>query len=236
MSTSTTTPKTYTLTDISNTLFNYENNAAIIVQQQQNLLNLLQGESNYLTEKQTAIQNIQTMNGRTVSFNQNFSNRFLDYIQMVVVLAIGLGILMVIITLNKMDTISNTLATILSIAVVSIFIIIMFNFYVKIISRDNMDYNKMKTTPPPDSVFRDPNLMNSKNILTQVCIGENCCTDGTSYDKKNQVCVGKTKSETFVPDKNNNISAADITKFVNTHVNKATEPFSSFIGPSYTTF
>jgi hypothetical protein len=222
-------PTVQDLVDVSNTLFTYQKNAASIVEEQGQLLNLLDQENQYLMEKQSAISNEQSKNGRTVSFNQNFSNRFIDYIKMVVILAVGLGILMIIITLQRMNTISNTLATILSIASVSICIIILFTFYVKLISRDNMDYNKIKTTPPPDSIFGTSGSSDSTNGLNTVCVGQACCTPTMFYNTDLNMCEMITKNT-----HQEHFSNQEIQDTISKLVPKKTEPFSTFVGPSYT--
>ena len=151
------TPSLDPLKDASLNILHFENNAAATLQQQGELLQLLQSESSYLNEKQQIVKDAETASDRLIGFNQNFSKRYVEYIKMIVVMVIGLGMMIFMIVLTKMNILSNTMGTILSIVCVSISAIIVAKMYFVIQNRDHMNYDRVLTTAPPDSTFNKAN-------------------------------------------------------------------------------
>jgi hypothetical protein len=194
-STGSSVPTALNLADLSNVLLHFQDNARVTVQQQDALKTELDKETQILQQKQTDLSNRQSTNARLVAFNQSFSKRYVDYVRMIVSIAIGLAILMVIISLTRMGIIGDTVATLLGIVVMAVAGVFCFQIYTRMLSRDNMDYDKIQTTPPPDSAFAAGALLTQvggANGNAGLCIGSQCCDDRTAvWNVDKGACVKK---------------------------------------------
>lgn len=192
-------PSSQMLWDLSWNLHNFENAAAQTVEQQQGVATVLGQEMSYLQGRQKLIQDSETTTERTVAFNQNFSKRFVEYIKMVVILVVGLGMMVFIVVLTKMEALSSTWGTILSILVVGGCAIWAYSIYIKMLARDNMNYDRIHTDPPPESAFNSGmGAGGGKGVgAAAVCIGEQCCKADTTWNLDTNACIAKPTTTTI---------------------------------------
>lgn len=229
------TPSLDPLKDASLNILHFENNAAATLQQQGKLLQLLQSESSYLNEKQQIVKDAETASDRLIGFNQNFSKRYVEYIKMIVVMVIGLGMMIFMIVLTKMNILSNTMGTILSMVFVSISAIIVAKMYFVIQNRDHMNYDRVLTTAPPDSTFNKANSViatTSGSGINGVCFGAQCCDlTGTIWNMDTNTCIKKEGFTSSQPDPSTplfstNGDAPSVRDNISTWINASNDKYS----------
>lgn len=242
------------LNNVSNSLSKYQNETKSVYEEQSRLMSALADENNHLQQQKHRIDEVNSTDNRLVLFNQSFNKRFMDYIKMMVLSAISLGIIIILVTLNRMEIISSSIATILSIAVISISIIILFNmYYTQIRRRDNMNYDRIATIAPPDKLFAGSHVTDtSLNLSTGLCIGSQCCDNTTTiWNVDTSTCVKLPANEGFTATSSTfanefssiastyQKSASDISQNQTQQLHKLNnnqgniQPFESFSGSSY---
>lgn len=197
-----------TADQINNALNQYTNNLALVSENQSTLQQMVNTEAQFFQNQQQDIQNQKMSMNRVVSFNQSFTKKYNEYIRIITTIFITLGIIYgLFILYDKYPEMQNYI--LIAMIIIGAFASIrVMNIFISIQMRDNMDFDKVSTSPPPSTVATDISgqiATNAKNgnILGALdlgaCVGSQCCqhadgNKGTKWSPSLQACV----SETFV--------------------------------------
>ena len=173
---------------MSNNNYNIYNELTSIM----DISGIVQQERIRLDQKSAGIKSAIDSQNRMIFLNQSYANRMKEYSYMVMIIA--LTIICVVFTLVFKNFIPTFLVNILLIIFVSVGVIWSVRIYMGIISRDNVDFDKIYSLSPDlsgNAVVVDHTFSaNGFSIGLGIdCIGSDCCADGLVYDPNLLQCI-----------------------------------------------
>jgi hypothetical protein len=158
---------------------------------------IIENEKYYLEQKEKILDDANFTRDRIIHFNEDLRKRYEDFNYIILTFVIAFSIIFFFILLNNYFPFIP-IVPIASIAL-SIAIIVSFFKYYNISSRWNMDYDVYNYSSPTinktegTSTTEETTIHNSNKIVNSVmdsvCIGKDCCSDGTVWDASNNICV-----------------------------------------------
>jgi hypothetical protein len=147
---------------------------------QDNMLNIVDTEQKRLKDKKDSIDNAVENQKRVIYFNDNSRKVYSAYLNILITLAIILGAIFIIkILYSRFSTyIPEFVFNFTMVAIISLGLIIIYNLYIGIRSRDNYNFDELKLTAPqfaPSST--SPGGFEFGTLVG--CIGSQCCTPAT---------------------------------------------------------
>lgn len=167
------------------------------VTKQTNIKGIIETEKSRLSAKQNTIDQAVENQQRIIYFNDNSRKIALGYLNILITIAITLGMVFLIrVLFFHFTTLPNMLFNVLIVFIVSIGIIVSFNFYRGIIGRNPYDFDelKLKTTHMDLSKSGSDGTMGGIGSMTG-CVGSQCCsppTDeapGTKWNENQGKCI-----------------------------------------------
>ena len=184
-------------TQITNLQSSVANSSEPILTHQNDISNILNKETIRLNTKKDTIDNALTTQKRMIQMNNSDGKKNAEYIKMIVGGVFVLAIIIILIFLTRIFPFINGIAVLISVLLISGFIIFCVHKYYVISSRDKMDFDKLyvaqpnTSTPEQKAATLAANQANG-NLLGSLdiggCIGSSCCDVGTVWDISGQVC------------------------------------------------
>ena len=172
-----------------------------IYTRQQEMDAIVNGENDRLRIKGSSIDQAKQGQDRLIALNQNYSKRFSQYIQIIVIWAFVFVIFLAISMGNRnfgfLPTGAMEVITIILIGGALIYSVSVYN---TILQRSNMNYDEI-SIPPPRTALTAPELAKqtadnqaSGNLLGDMgaCIGSSCCPTAHPWDPYTQLCSAFT--------------------------------------------
>jgi hypothetical protein len=178
------------LTDLNSTQTNALSN-------QNDIKNIIEKEASRLQSKKEQIDQAAKNQQRLIYFNDNSRKVYAAYLKIMVVAVITLAIVWVIRVINFHfgESIPDFVTNILFISTISIGLIIIYNYYVAIRSRDPYNFDELKFDPPAPLATPSPeDLVASNYEGSSTCVGQKCCSSSTNWDPVQSKCVTTTVS------------------------------------------
>ena len=180
---------------------------------QNDVQNLLSYETGRLKNKKKAIDDAMKAQGRIIFFNDNSRKWYAAYLKIILILVVILAIIFALKLLsdNFSTIIPLWILQIAFILTITIGIIVIFGVYAENARHSRYNYDELnmtspdvEITDPSDSTNATPSPFNMG--LPGVCMGEACCTEGTTiWDDTTQKCIPIKQPFTTM----NNISPTD---------------------------
>jgi uncharacterized integral membrane protein len=151
------------------------------------------------TKKRKVDSAIQGQN-RMIELNNSYREKTAYYIRTMIIIVIIL-IIYIIINLSKQrfDFIPEFVFDILQFILGIIAVYIIYSSFVNVMSRDNMDFSKLNFEPPkmpstPEEIKKQQqNSLQQGDLLGSIstagCVGDKCCSNGTTWNPGNSVCI-----------------------------------------------
>jgi len=185
------------LVDLQSAYENSSSSASDLVLNQDDIYNILQTENVRLENEEKNVNAAITGQKRMMQINNSYGARYTEWNKIFIVIVITCIIAILIHYENKVfGIIPEALRTIISIITIGVSIFIVVLLLLKIASRDNMDFDKLKNPPPPDTSSSDDSGATTDEDGDQdltdtavACSGAQCCSDGMTYDSAQNVCV-----------------------------------------------
>lgn len=157
----------------------------------------VQAEQTLLDKQKNLVNDAALAKSRQVALNESVRKRTQDYSYMMMIVCVFLGVLVLLAFLKPyMTFIPSILFDLLIIAVVAATVIYVIIALQSIYARDNIDYDTLNLPSPvinpQDSaaVAKAAEEGKLSDIAeSQVCAGEECCAEGTTYDSEQKKCV-----------------------------------------------
>jgi hypothetical protein len=167
------------------------------ISKQKDLMNIVDYEQDRLQEKEDSINHAAENQKRIIYFNDNNRKVSSAYLNIVITITVVLAIIYIVRVIHNIygSFIPDSVFEILVIMAVSIGLIIIYNLYIGIISRDNYNFDELKLNAP---IIGVPNSTSSGSLGfggLVGCIGSQCCTPstedtpGTIWDTGKGRCV-----------------------------------------------
>jgi hypothetical protein len=180
-----------------NILHSHENTSRLLENQKQ-VFDILNDEQKRLLKKKDNIDNVLDGQKRILSFNENYRLRIADYTTLMLIIIACIITIFCIYRISKRFPAVQSIFELLMIVVIFFFIHRLYFKYLDILSRDNVNYNELKFTPPltmsPDEIKQQQtenaktgNLLGTINL--GLCLGSYCCSKGTTWDIATGTCI-----------------------------------------------
>jgi len=154
-----------------------------------------------IDQKNMGIKNSLDSQNRLIFLNQSYASRMKEYSFLIMIIA--LTIVFIVFILIFKNFLPSTLVNIMVLIVGAIGGIWALAIYIGIRNRDNVDFDKVYSTPPADidnsgNVYL--NSMNNKSYydnlmqVNVVCAGNSCCGSGTVYNYDKGQCLPSSVS------------------------------------------
>lgn len=181
-----------------------KNDGSNIVNQQKDMEKIVDDESKRLDDKRKSVEMASISQNRLILLNQNFDQKFYEYLKVLIGTLFGLAIIAICIIL-KLPSILNTL---ISIIIISSLIIFWLYTYIKIQGRDNINFdeinqNYLQNVGSTTMGIITPNTISSGGVISNLnlCVGSDCCSSETLWNATTYKCdmkeIHKDVKETF---------------------------------------
>ena len=216
------------LTALKDVMTNDSMNA--IYTRQQEMDAIVNGENARLRTKGSSIDQAKQGQDRLIALNQNYSKRFSQYIQIIVIWAFVFVIFLAISMGNRnFGFLPAGAMEVITIILIGGALIYSISVYTTILQRSNMNYDEI-SIPPPRTALTAAEIAKqtadnqaSGNLLGQLdlgaCIGSSCCASGTHWNTTTQQCASGELVSAFTT-----MSQAYIIKPFNSLATKPFEP------------
>lgn len=171
------------LFDTYNSLVDLQGVQTNALSKQNDVLDIVSAESERLNSKKAVIDQASLNQKRIIFFNDNSRKIYAAYIKIIVTLAITLAIVYILRVLYFNSLIPESVLTLSIIITLSVGLIIMYNYYAAIRSRDPYNFDELKLDPPSTPNPNATVAVNDANLLfggMAGCIGSQCCTPATN--------------------------------------------------------
>jgi len=173
---------------------------------QNEVKNIVDSEAHRLENKKTQIDQAVENQKHIIFANDNTRKIQGAYLKIIITLVITLGIIWVIRVVNRYfgKFIPEFITNFMYIITISIGCIIIFNYYLAIISRDPSNFDELKLDPPSPlaTPTADPyaKYLNKNLLAYNICFGEKCCSNpDTVWNEEKGVCTKKDISTDIIP-------------------------------------
>lgn len=181
------------------------------VTKQTDIKKMIDTESSRLSAKQNTIDQAIQNQQRIIYFNDNSRKIALGYLNVLITIAITLGMVFLVrVLFFHFTKLPNMLFNVLIVAIVSIGILVSFSFYKGILNRNPYNFDELNLKVPHMDLRKSGADGNGVNVGSiNGCVGSQCCTPatdeapGTKWSENQSKCI-------FAP-AGSNISVIDTT-------------------------
>jgi hypothetical protein len=188
------------LNSLYNKILDSNSSAEGILERQEKMKAIVQAESQRLNKKKDDIESAILGKKRAVDLNESYRLRYEQYMKIIIVIIITMVLFIGITFLSKrFPAIPSFVYELVSIAVISVGIFVVYYMTIDMLSRNRTYYNKLNLSGPNADVGNAivQGSSNSINDLIsgtnmKMCIGSSCCDKGSHWDAGNAICIGNT--------------------------------------------
>ena len=165
---------------------------------QNDIKNIIDTEAGRLQSKQLQIDQAAENQKRLIYFNDNSRKIYAAYLKIIVTAVITLAIVWVIRVINFHfgEFIPVIIINILLVVTITTGLIIIYNYYVAIKSRDPYNFDELNLSPPAPLATPSPSPLPGSSSISgggNICQGSNCCSSpSTIWDAANNKCIVPT--------------------------------------------
>lgn len=160
---------------------------------QSDVLNIMNEENARLQAKQEQIDTARDGQKRLIMLNDSYRKRYTHYLNMMVVIVIGLAIVFALAVIQRITGfIPSGIMYILYIAIISGTLIYAGLIWTDLPNHQLIDYDVLQIKGPANPPTKNPitrqeggNLTNPVNI----CANQSCCSDGTLWSEEKGQCI-----------------------------------------------
>jgi hypothetical protein len=179
------------------------------VNYQHDMIKIVDAEKERLLLKKQQVDSELDSKKRGIMMNESYRERFQQYTRMVIVIIFTLAIFIALIFIGSTFTfIPDYVITVLSLIVLIGGIFYAYFILVDVNARDKINYSELDLNGPyilsPEEIKKKSEnnakqgiLFDSMNLGT--CVGENCCSDGLTWDQEKQQCVSMSAASCPAP-------------------------------------
>ncbi len=178
---------------------NLSSSVNILGQQKQTIF-IVENELNEAKKRLRAIEEQKNNNLRLVEINTYYGQRYGDHASMMKWIVIVCIPVIVLALLHKFNILPDSIYSALLVIVLVLSLILLFWKFVYLVSHDNMNYQEynwtINTGNYPEIDTSAPNgLSNPWEVkLGLGCIGQACCSSGTTYDSTVNQCIANSST------------------------------------------
>lgn len=190
-----------TLSGVNNFFENALSSSIGTLREQSVAIGIVENELNQAKKRLEALEQEKNNKIRLVEINDYYGDRYSEHSKLMKIIIFTLVPVIILAVLNNKEILPNIIYYVLLIIVCLIGGYFFWTTYFSIISRDNMNYQEYDwgfdpatATTGTTTQASDPWLSNG-NLGT--CIGQECCSNGQTWDASINQCVGSSTIESF---------------------------------------
>jgi len=190
-----------TLSGVNNFFENALSSSIGTLREQSVAIGIVENELNQAKKRLEALEQEKNNKIRLVEINDYYGDRYSEHSKLMKIIIFTLVPVIILAVLNNKEILPNVIYYVLLIIVCLIGGYFFWTTYFSIISRDNMNYQEYDwgfdpatATTGTTTQASDPWLSNG-NLGT--CIGQECCSNGQTWDASINQCVGSSTIESF---------------------------------------
>ena len=190
-----------TLSGVNNFFENALSSSIGTLREQSVAIGIVENELNQAKKRLEALEQEKNNKIRLVEINDYYGDRYSEHSKLMKIIIYTLVPVIILAVLNNKEILPNVIYYVLLIIVCLIGGYFFWTTYFSIISRDNMNYQEYDwgfdpatATTGTTTQASDPWLSNG-NLGT--CIGQECCSNGQTWDASINQCVGSSTVESF---------------------------------------
>ena len=179
------------------------------IEVQAQIADIVNKENERVDLKKSKIDSELQTQDRLITLNNSYRQKYNDYNNLYIIfilfLVISCGIMLI---KRYFPFIPSSVFDIAFIIIIPLFCILLLYKYLDISKHDNIYYDEIKRENPTiltaeqeleRKVSEEQKKLNSGSLLASYsgCIGAKCCSDGTTWDSGNSVCVAKDEFTTL---------------------------------------
>ena len=147
---------------------------------QTNIMDMVKSENQRLLNKKNTIDQAVENQKRIIYFNDNSRKVSSAWLRIIITITIALGALFLIRVISHTGFLPDMLFNVLAVAIISICILVVFNYYKAIRARDNYNFDEIRLNPPKMSDPNKDSTPSSSISPMSTCIGSQCCIIATT--------------------------------------------------------
>jgi hypothetical protein len=149
---------------------------------QTSIMDMVQSENQRLKDKKNTIDQAVENQKRIIYFNDNSRKVSSAWLRIIITITVALGALFLIRVMSHHGYLPDMMFNVLVIAIISISILVVFNYYKGIRARDKYNFDELRLKSPH---MADPNgtsTPSSSIAPPATCIGSQCCIPASDED------------------------------------------------------
>jgi hypothetical protein len=185
-----------TLSGVNSFFHNALSSSVGTLEDQTAAINIVENELNKSKKKLEALEAEKNNKIRLVEINNYYSDKYAEHSELMKIIVLTLLPIIILAFLNNKGILPNAIYLILLIIIGVIGAYFFWTKYASIVMRDNMNYqeynwyfNPTSTSTSSATVTSDPWTIPS---MPGTCIGQNCCSEGLTWDSSLNQCVGSS--------------------------------------------
>jgi hypothetical protein len=195
-----------TLSGVNSFFQNALSSSVGTLQEQTTAIHIVENELNQSKRRLEALEAERNNKIRLVEINNYYSDKYVEHSQLMKIIIFTLVPITLLAILNNKGFLPNSIYYTLIVIISLIGAFFFWRRYASIILRDNMNYQEyswpMNASALPKATSTTTSSDPWKSNISSTCIGENCCSEGLSWDSTIGQCIAAindaTTTETFV--------------------------------------
>jgi len=189
---------------LNNLNSNYKNsltNSRNVLSEQSVAIDIVETELNRSKRRLEVLEEEKNNKIRLIEINTYYGQSYDEHANMMKMIIYILIPIIALSGLFKFGYIPSSVYGILTVIVLIVGIVLLWKTYSKIYMHDKLNYPEYAWTfdpslaPAPDSTS---GVADPWPTLVRTCIGDECCTDGNTYDSVQNRCISNTGTESFL--------------------------------------
>ncbi len=159
-------------------------------------INIVENELNNSKKKLEVLEAEKNNKIRLVEINNYYSDKYAEHSELMKIIVLTLLPIIILAFLHNKGFLPNAIYLILLIIIGVIGAYFFWTKYASIVMRDNMNYQEYNWAFNPKSVATSSSTVTSDPwtipSMPGTCIGQNCCSEGLTWDSTLNQCVGSS--------------------------------------------
>jgi hypothetical protein len=185
-----------TLSGVNSFFQNALSSSVGTLQDQTAAISIVENELNISKQRLEALEAEKNNKIRLVEINNYYSDKYAEHSQLMKIIVLTLIPIIILAIIYNKGLLPKTIYYILLVIIGVIGSYFFWIRYASIVMRDNMNYQEYNWSFDPNSVSTSSSTTTSDpwttSSLPGTCIGQNCCSDGQTWDSTLNQCIGSS--------------------------------------------
>ncbi len=164
------------------------------LQEQTSAIGIIESELNQAKRRLKQMEEEKNNKIRLIEINDYYGQRYEEHSQLMKIIVLTLIPAIILVAVNKYSIIPDKVFKVLMSLIFIVGVFFLLRRWISIINRDSMNYQEYdwyfdKKTAPGESSVASQNPWITPNMNIGSCVGQNCCSEGQTYDTNLTKCI-----------------------------------------------